>query len=207
MTKRRRLRVWMMPKIRIRSGRLLLSACFVLGSMVGVLLVCRLGSGGESAVNSYLNEWASTLSQQSGAGTSWLSDLLRHFRFPAAVLFLGFVPLGVFGIPIAFFLRGMLISFTASSFLKMYAYRGMLAAVLLYGPAEVAEILVLFALGTASFQAARHLAFGLGSGKGKKPQKEHEVPAIFYALALAAVSLVQSALSPWTLGAISRLLL
>lgn len=207
MAKRRRLRVWMMPKAKVQSGLLLLSACFVLGSMVGVLLVCRLGSGGESAVNSYLNEWASALGQQAGTKTLWLSDLLHHLRFPAVVLLLGFVPLGVFGIPIAFFLRGMLISFTASSFLKLYAYRGILAAFLLYGPAEVVEILVLFAAGMAAFRGARNLAFGSVPSKPKKAPKGGKVPAVLCALGLVVASLLQSALSGWTLGAISRLLL
>lgn len=207
MAKRRRLRVWMMPRADVRSDLLLLSACFVLGSAVGVLLVCRLGTGGESAVNSYLNEWASALGQRAGTKTPWLSDLLRHLRFPAAVLTLGFVPLGVFGIPAAFFLRGMLISFTAASFLKMYAYRGILAAFLLYGPAEVVEILVIFAAGTAAFRRARSLAFGPVPSKSKKSPENSAVPAVLCALGLIGASLVQSALSGWTLGAISRLLL
>lgn len=204
MSTRRRVRIWLLPGE--HSALLFLSACFVGGSLLGALLAAHLTSGGESAVSRYLTQWAQTLTQRPET-VPWLADLLRHLRFPAAVALLGLVPLGVFGVPLAFGVRGMLISFTVASLLKMYAYRGMMSAFLLYGPAEVAELLLLFFLGVPALSSAGALAAGQGSPKPRHRAKERKTPVVMRLLGLTAVSLGQSVLSGWIFGAISRLLM
>lgn len=205
MAKRRRIRVWMFPKVGTDNGLLLLGVCFVFGSLIGTLLVARFWTGGEASVSQYLNEWALGLEEIQRQSFDWLTDLVHHLRFPVAVLLFGFVPIGVGAIPVLFFVRGVLISFTVSSFLKLYAWRGMAATLLLYGPAELAGLLLQFVVGVRALRMAQERAFSTGITRRSR-QTTSLRPGLTWGMGVLGVSLLQSALTPWTMGLIAQLL-
>lgn len=205
MAKRRRIRIWMFPKVGGEHGLLLLGGCFILGSLIGTLLVARFWSGGEASVSAYLSEWALGLEETHRQPFDWLTELFHHLRFPVAVLLFGFVPIGVGAIPILFCVRGVLISFTASAFLKLYAWRGMAATLLLYGPAELLGLFLQFVVGVHALRMAQERAFSTG-GIRKRKQSPSLQPGLALGIGVLGVSLLQSALTPWTMQLISQLL-
>lgn len=204
MVKRRRVRFWLLSGRGI-SDTMLLGGCFLVGSLLGTLLVARFGSSVEDTIGTYLNAWALQLAESGSFQPAWLKDLLHNLRFPVLALLLGFVPLGVVGIPLLFLFRGLLISFTAASFLKVYAYQGLLAAGLLYGPAEAVSVLALFAAGAFAFSGAMERASGSLPARRKAVQSRAYAPALLMTCAVLAVSLLQSAASPWTMKVICAL--
>lgn len=204
MAKRRRIRVWMVPNMRGGDGLLWLGVCFAVGSLAGTLLVSRFWSGGEASVSQYLDTWVLGLEAQRQP-YAWLTDLVHHLRFPGAVLLCGFVPIGVGAIPLLFLARGVLISFTVSAFFKLYAWRGMAAALLLYGPAELAGLLLQFVVGVQALRMARERAFATVTPRRRK-QTPSLRPGLLWGVGMLGISLLQSALTPWTMGLIARLL-
>lgn len=143
-----------------------LSAAFFGGGLLGCVLAAGMDSGGDSLAD-YLRQFLSLAGEQAPplAGVVWDS-----VRWPLLVFSLGFTTLGLLGIPLAFAVRGFLLSFSIASFVRSFGERGEILAALLFGVSGILATPVLFVLGVQGLTASRCLASRvLGDGRWIRP--------------------------------------
>ena len=133
---------------------LILSAAFLLGGLAGCLLANQVGGGGSDALGDYLEGYLSAAYSGGAAKPEVLSLLWETVRWPLFVLALGLTPLGLFGTPILFLVRGFLLSFAISSFYHVLGAVGLGLAFVVFGITGLIGIPVLFILGVQSFLSA-----------------------------------------------------
>ena len=159
---------WNIPTEGIVPTLIMLSICFLAGSLTGCLVAAQVGGAGETSLNAYLQAFLQAA--QSGAvdaPTLW-SQVWDTLRWPLLALLLGLTALGVLGLPILFGVRGFLLAFSIASFVRAFGGSGWLLACLVFGIGEILSLPVLFILGVQSFLSARALAARVrGEEKGR----------------------------------------
>lgn len=112
---------------------LLLSACFLLGALMGHALAQSVGAAPGGAVQAYLTWLFSALEGREisapTAGAIWLS----YCKYPLLICLFGSTALGVFLIPGLLFYQGLSFSFSVSVVLAAAPGGGLLCACLLFG--------------------------------------------------------------------------
>lgn len=157
-------------KVDLLSGRaaglLLLSALFLIGSVVGCVCAgCVEDPDGTLA--DYVRGCLSALSLgQMEVG--FFSALWEISKVPLAAFLLGLTALGVIGLPVLFALRGFLLCYAVSAFFRLFGWNGLLAALVLFGLSAFVWLPVLLHLGTQGLLSA----YGLlrrTMGEGRYP--------------------------------------
>ena len=146
---------------------LILSAAFLLGGLAGCLLANQVGGGGSDALSDYLEGYLSAVYYGGAAKPEVLSLLWETVRWPLFALALGLTPLGLFGVPVLFLVRGFLLSFAISSFYHMLGAVGLGLAFVVFGITGLISIPVLFILGVQSFLSAGAIT-GRLTGEGRR---------------------------------------
>lgn len=92
-------------------------------------------AGGEGAIalKQYIEAYLSAAEAGLLSTCSFWSLLWDNFRFPVLVFLLGFTGLGLLGIPILLGVRGFLLAFSLSSFIKLFGVEGAGVAFTLLG--------------------------------------------------------------------------
>lgn len=121
------------------AALLLVSAAFLLGGFLGS------AAAGKLSTALYIQSFLEAAKEGMLTASFW-REVWSVFRWPLAVLFLRFLPLSGFSIPIVICLRGFILSYSIAAF----AEAGFWQAVLLFGPTCVLTLPVLFILGTNS---------------------------------------------------------
>ena len=150
--------VWDVP---VESGGTTLAAigiCFFLGSVAGCLLAAAAGGSGAESLRTYLQGFLSAAGEGSVQPPALLPLMWEVLRWPILTVVLGFTALGVLGIPILFSVRGFLLSFAVSSFVRMFGSEGCFAAALIFGVSGAVSIPALFVLGVQGLAASARLA-------------------------------------------------
>ena len=148
--RKRIVRIWDVPAGGILPALVVVSAAFALGGVLGCGLTAA--RAGEAAPPHMLSVVWSTI------------------RWPVFAVLMGFTGLGLLGIPVLFSIRGFLLSFAITSFVRMFGGVGGVLAFLTFGVTGLVAIPVLFVLGVQSLAAARLLAGRfLGDGKRSLP--------------------------------------
>lgn len=154
MGKQKRVRLWSLPSMQQIRAALLLAGSFALGSVLGCLFSARLEGAGMEALERYLSGYLA-LMQTDTAEPGWAGLVWPTFRMPLLVTVLRFTVLGVLLLPVVMGIRGFLLSFAISAFVRCYAWKGMGAALLLFGFPRTLEMLVLFVLAVRSWTCAQ----------------------------------------------------
>ena len=145
---------------RLGEGRLpallVLAACFLAGGLLGTL-----AAGGASGLDAYLSAFLAQARSGGLRAPSLLAQVWTVIRWPGLVVLLGFSAVGLVGIPVAFGGRGVLLSFSIASFVRVYGGAGGLLASLLFGTSGILSVPVLFVLGVQGLGASRALAVRL----------------------------------------------
>ena len=111
----------------------LLALCFFIGAMIGN------GAAGLDAVTRsdelqvYLTSFFSMLQGKEHLSVQPGYTIFAYQKYPILVFALGFIPLGLFLIPIITFYLGFSFSFAVSAFLYTAPEKGVLLALLLFG--------------------------------------------------------------------------
>lgn len=130
----------------------LLGACFLLGTLAGFLFSCL---GGES---SQLREYLLRYLHQAGAGGSFTPSLFsviwESFRWFLLIFVLGFTALGAVGIPAALAVRAFMLSYAATTFVRLLGWNGMAASLAAFGVTALLSVPVLFVAAHSGFQNA-----------------------------------------------------
>ena len=156
--RKRIVRIWDVPAGGVLPALLVVSAAFALGGVLGCTLAAQVGGGGGDMLSAYVKGYLAAA--QSGAVESphMLSTVWSTVRWPLFAALMGFTALGMLGIPLLFSIRGFLLSFAITSFVRMFGGAGGVLAFLTFGVTGLVSIPVLFVLGVQSLAAARHLA-------------------------------------------------
>ena len=121
-------------------------------------------------LHAYVTGYLTAARAGEAAPPHMLSVVWSTIRWPVFAVLMGFTGLGLLGIPVLFSIRGFLLSFAITSFVRMFGGVGGALAFLTFGVTGLVAIPVLFVLGVQSLAAARLLAGRfLGDGKRSLP--------------------------------------
>ncbi|MBD5133957.1 MAG: hypothetical protein HDT38_05745 [Clostridiales bacterium] len=127
-----------------------LCACFAAGIVCGFLFSC-LGRD-DAELLEYLSRYFQMAGQGDGVEPSlWLSvwDLAR---WPLAAFLLGSTALGVLGLPILLGVRGFLLAFAATTFVRLFGLPGLAASLTAFGVTALVAVPVMFAIAADAFR-------------------------------------------------------
>ncbi len=168
--RKRWIKVWSVPGGAWFPVTLLLTLLFLTGGLAGCAMASWVGGSGSEGLASYIRSYLLAAQEGVGSSPSVFALCWDVFRYPVAVLILGFTALGLIGIPLAFAARGFFLSFAVSSFVRMFGGHGFLLAAVVFGIPGVISIPVLFVLGAQGWMASRTMAERLShSGRRALP--------------------------------------
>jgi hypothetical protein len=184
-----------------------LSAAFLLGGVVGCALAASVGGGGSESLTAYIQEYWAAVQAGLTEPPALLSVVWETVRWPGLAVLLGFTALGFVGIPVLFVVRGFLMSFTISSFIRMFGVAGGGMAFLLFGVTGLFALPTLFVLGVQGLSACYTLACqAVGDGKRGCPYTgAYFLRCGLCAGVLAFCIVIEMAVVPTLLSALSGL--
>lgn len=187
------------------SGRLapllLVSGGFLLGGLAGCLFARAVSGSGAEALTTYLADFFTAIRGDNVSMSGFFSALWTVIRWPLLVLLLGCTAVGIVGIPILFFLRGFLLSFTVCAFVRVLGSTGVLFSFLLFGISSLITVPVLFLLGVETLLSVAQARDQPGKQRGPALLQGLRDPAlarghVFCLLALVLATLWEAYLVP-----------
>lgn len=169
------------------------SAFFFAGGLIGCIAAAHVEGGGLDSLTAYLQGFLAAMGGEGAPAPAVLPLVWTALRWPLLAVLLGFTALGLVGVPLLFAVRGFLLAFSISAFVRMFGGAGGLLAFLLFGVTGLISVPVLFVLGVQSLTAARSLA-GRFLGEGRKGAcygKEYWVRCGWCAAALCVCILLE----------------
>lgn len=138
-----------MGSVKPRSAALiLLSACFVLGVLLGCLLASIFQKGSAEPLFSYLNGYFSVLEAGELSESSLLSTFWEIGRWPLFAGLMATTLFGVVALPALLLLRGFLLSYAVSVLVCLYGGAdGFLFSAVIFGVPAFSSTLSLFIIG------------------------------------------------------------
>lgn len=162
--------IWDVPAEGITSALAATAICFFLGGVAGCIMAANVQGSGSDSLSAYIRGFLSVTSANNMASPAFFPLVWDVLRWPLLSVVLGFTALGVIGIPILFTVRGFLLSFAISSFVRMFGGIGGLLAGAIFGTSGVIAIPALFVVGVQALAASRRLAGrALGEGRRNSP--------------------------------------
>lgn len=146
-------------------GVMILSASFLLGTVLGCLAAGGVGESETGPLTNYIQRFLLAAREGRMLRPEFPAILWETVRWPLLTVLFSFTVLGLAGIPALFFLRGFLLSFAVASFVRVLGGEGMVLALLIFGTTAVISIPVIFVLGMQGFSSCRRLALRLLEGK------------------------------------------
>ena len=165
--RKRIVHIWDVPAGGALTALAVVSAAFCLGALAGMLVASQVGGGGQDSLTAYLERYLAAAQSGAAAPPRGSSILWETLRWPVLTFLLGFTALGVVGIPLLFGVRGFLLSFAVSSFVRMFGGAGAILAFFAFGFTGMLSVPALFVLGVQGFASGQELvARALSGGKG-----------------------------------------
>lgn len=109
-----------------------LSACFLLGGILGAFFGGLMSQASAQELADYLNAYL-TLARDGGISVEFWPVAWEQFRLLLAVSLLGFTVLGVVGIPLLFGVRGFLFAFSVAGLCRVFGAAGLVPGLFLFG--------------------------------------------------------------------------
>lgn len=123
--RKRIVRIWDVPAGGLLPALITVASAFCIGGLAGMLLAAQVGGGGHDSLAAYIEGYlAAAKSGSVVLSPGLLSVLWESVRWPLFAFLMGFTALGVLGIPTLFAVRGFLLSFAVSSFVRMFGGTG-----------------------------------------------------------------------------------
>ena len=108
------------------SALLLLSVCFAVGAIIGCIAVSAVSNNGYVALSGYIQDFVKSIQGDNLYLPNLFSVIWSVLRWPLFAWLLSYFALGVIGIPILFMVRGFLLAFCISSFVRVLGQAGIL---------------------------------------------------------------------------------
>ena len=130
--RRRVVQIWNTPG-GVTTALLVVSCAFVSGGIAGLLVASQVAGEGQTTLAAYIESYLAAAQQRTAAAPGFFAVALDLLRWPCLAVFMGFLSLGVVGVPILFAVRGFLLSFAVSSFVRMFGGAGGMLAFSAFG--------------------------------------------------------------------------
>ena len=197
--RRRVVQIWNTPG-GVTTALLVVSCAFVSGGIAGLLVASQVAGEGQTTLAAYIESYLAAAQQRPAVAPGFFAVALDLLRWPCLAVFMGFLSLGVVGVPILFAVRGFLLSFA-----RMFGGAGGMLAFFAFGLTGLLAVPALFVLGVQSFgMALRRLSAGAGKGSAL-PGSQYLVRCGSCFGALALCMLVEHWAVPALLGSLAPL--
>lgn len=185
---------------------MVLSIAFLLGGGAGCILAALSGGEGARELSEYLTDYL-TLAQGGELPRGLWPILWGQLKYLLAVMVLSLTALGTVGLPLVFGARGFALGFPVACLCRIFGWRGLFPAFVLFGLSALLWAPALFLLGTCGFLSAqRLLRRALGEGSSSLNPVSWDRVILCTALSLAA-GLLECWVVPVLLPAAARLVL
>ena len=164
--RKRAVRVLDTSESSVLTALIVLAGAFGIGGMAGLLLASQVSGGGQTTLAEYVRAYLAAAQLKTAGSAGFLEIVLEMLRWPCLAVLLGFMALGVTGLPILFAVRGFLLSFAIAAFVHIFGGAGGLLAFFSFGLTGMLAVPALFVLGVQSFIMARKRLLGPGGAKG-----------------------------------------
>lgn len=155
--RKRIIRMWSAPAGGALPALWVVSVAFCIGGLIGLLMAAQVGGGGHDSLSSYLQNYLAAIRDGTTIPPSPAAVLWETARWPLFAFLMGFTSLGLLGIPTLFAIRGFLLSFAVSSFVRMFGGTGGILAFFSFGITGLVTVPALFVLGVQGLLSARQL--------------------------------------------------
>ena len=132
---------------------MMLSACFLLGGILGAAFGGLMSEASAQELAAYLNTYL-TLARDGGIPVEFWGVAWEQFRLLLAVILLGLAALGVVGIPVLFGVRGFLFAFSVAGLCRVFGTAGLVPGLFLFGLPAFLWAPVLFLAGAQCVNSA-----------------------------------------------------
>ncbi len=151
------------------TALILLSVCFIVGSLCGSMLSAFSGGSGRQALAAYIQSRLEHVAQGGALSISPAAVLWGVLRWPLLILLLSVTPAGLVGLPVLFWARGLLLSFAATSFTQAMGGPGRIFALIVLGIPAIPCVPALFVLGVQGLDVSRRMTHRILSGEKRAP--------------------------------------
>lgn len=174
-----------------------LSAFFLCGAVAGCITAASVDSASGQNLSGYIGNYVKEIDSMPEYGLLLKNTLINYFKYPVIVFFLGFTALGVFCVPAAVCVRGFFISFSVTSIIRLFGYKGMILALAMFGFSSLISVSCLMIISSFALCAAMCF-FRIMLGK-KKYISGGILPSGFFIVSgiCGAVLLVSAALDAY----------
>lgn len=132
---------------------MILSACFLLGGILGAAFGGLMSEASAQELAAYLNTYL-TLARDGGIPVEFWGVAWEQFRLLLAVSLLGLTALGGVGIPVLFGVRGFLFAFSVAGLCRVFGTAGLVPGLFLFGLPAFLWAPVLFLAGAQCVNSA-----------------------------------------------------
>lgn len=150
--------IWDVPLIKGKPTLVVVIFFFVLGGLVGILVVGQLQQQGSQSILEYLTPLVEGVEQGEIDAPSSMALLWEHGRWFLLLLLASLTPFGMFAIPLLVLLRGFIIGYTSAILLCLFGTQGMVVALVLVTLPELVILPALLFLGGEGLLHAKDLA-------------------------------------------------
>ncbi|ETT44217.1 MULTISPECIES: stage II sporulation protein M [unclassified Paenibacillus] len=168
---------------------------FLVGVVFGALIVTALTLDQQQELGDYLSNFFVTVDQQGlpDAQDSYWSIAAFHLKWVGLIWVLGLSVIGLPGILILDFLKGVLIGFTVGTLVSQYSWHGMLFALVSVAPHNLVLIPVLLVCSAAALGFSLLMIRSRVLGQQRRTQITH--PFMMYTLLSLGMALLVMGIS------------
>ncbi|MCM3784080.1 stage II sporulation protein M [Neobacillus mesonae] len=170
---------------------------FLVGVIFGALMVGALTLDQQQDLAGYLDNFFVTIDQGNHAGATYLDIAFLHLKWVGLIWILGLSVIGLPGILILDFLKGVLIGFTVGYLVGQYSWKGLLLAMVSVAPHNLFIIPVLLICSVAAITFSLHMIksrFFMQRNRGvRRPLTSY----IGLTVAMAGLMLAIASLETW----------
>ncbi|MEK4851125.1 stage II sporulation protein M [Paenibacillus sp. FSL H7-0756] len=168
---------------------------FLVGVVFGALIVSALTLDQQQELGDYLSNFFVTVDQQGlpDAQDSYWSIAAFHLKWVGLIWVLGLSVIGLPGILILDFLKGVLIGFTVGTLVSQYSWHGMLFALVSVAPHNLVLIPVLLVCSAAALGFSLLMIRSRVLGQQRRTQITH--PFMMYTLLSLGMALLVMGIS------------
>ena len=134
------------PGIHVPS-MVILILLFALGLTIGCAFASFLQPETDSQLFSFLKDYFSLLNSGEGKSPSLWADFWELLRWPLLSALMGSTMFGILTAPALLLLRGFLLSYSISIFIRYFGLNGILVALVVFGIPALCSIVSLFVIG------------------------------------------------------------
>lgn len=164
-------------------------------------MASQVGGEGQESLSVYLQTYLEAARTGNAIPPELATAVWEAARWPMFTLLLSFTALGTIGIPAIFAVRGFLLSFAVSSFVRIFGSAGAILAFFAFGFTGIISLPALFLLGVQGLVSAAALAGKLLVGGKNAPSLPGRVFWLRSGLCAAALAL-SAILECWAVPAL-----